>query len=686
MIIRCSIKPDWTLPTGQTEDEYDRAKKALAMQSAESWSDWAGQSKDFAAMNPPGWAVGIYANHHRRKENLLSAQLIGVDYDDYPDEAALLNHPIIARHALYVGHTPSHGLPFRINGSRLRVVFCLDSAIDKPTDDKSIFQRYELAVLALLFKLPSGYDESCKDAARFFFGCKDIIQSYPAHILPMADIYKWHGERTAYDIQPAQPPMKPTPPPDSTDRKREYADKKLTNFIGNLAMAQKGTRNDTLNSIAVQVYGLVKEGALDQGTAESAMRQTALNIGLKDNEITATLKSAYNKADVWDLSGFDQQAQQKAHLADVPVTAATELKAAASMIRQTVLSEAGIEPATIKRMIGDLQKLLPNCKPEPAVSAAAVAIKNREYILSRIGKDPLEGTFKSGLPKLDKAVMGLRPRWMYTLYGAPGMGKSTLAATITSELITQAPGLIVSTESHRDDWYMKLVAFRTGIPIDRLFNGDLSPHEAKRVIAVSDEFERERFEMIPMIAPTLQQIEDQIANGRYPYQWLVVDSLNKMNVPGANGIYDRTVEASSFLQRVARDYNLMVICTSQIVRDISKRSNKMPMPEDAYGGAAVQQDSDVIVSLYYHQYYVALDEAESLPEFPEGVAIARVLKSRWTAGNSGLRLKFTGGVGFYPLADEREIPPIPYRRDVDNVQQVDFLDSVPEKRKEPVYE
>jgi hypothetical protein len=33
-----------------------------------------------------------------------------------------------------------------------------------------------------------------------------------------------------------------------------------------------------------------------------------------------------------------------------------------------------------------------------------------------------------------------------------------------------------------------------------------------------------------------------------------------------------------------------------------------------------------------------------------------------------------------------DIPPLPYRRDVDNVKQVDFLDSVPEKRKEPVYE
>jgi replicative DNA helicase len=283
-------------------------------------------------------------------------------------------------------------------------------------------------------------------------------------------------------------------------------------------------------------------------------------------------------------------------------------------------------------------------------------------------------------------VMGLRPRWMYTLYGAPGMGKSTLAATITSELIKQAPGLIVSTESHRDDWYMKLVAFRTGIAIDRLFKGDLSPHESKRVIAVSDEFCASVFEMIPMIAPTLQQIEDQIINGRYPYQWLVVDSLNKMNVPGASGIYDRTVEASSFLQRVARDYNLMVLCTSQIVRDISKRSNKMPMPEDAYGGAAVQQDSDVIVSLYYHQYYVALGEADPLPDYPEGVALARVLKSRWTAGQAGLPLRFTGGVGFYPLADEREIPPLPYRKDVDNVQQVDFLDNVPARRKEPVYE
>jgi replicative DNA helicase len=246
--------------------------------------------------------------------------------------------------------------------------------------------------------------------------------------------------------------------------------------------------------------------------------------------------------------------------------------------------------------------------------------------------------------------------------------------------------LIASTESYYQDWLTKLIAFRTGIPVDRLIEGRITPDEIKKVKRVEIQLERQEFTLLPVIAPTIDIIEDEVKNGRYSYKWLLVDSIQKVSVPQASGIYDRTAFASNNLQRMAVENTIAVLSTTQVDRLIDRRTNKMPQASDAYGGAPVQQDSDVIISLYYHQHYVTTGQAEPCAEFPEGTALARIVKARWTASHSGLPLKFVGGVGFYPLADEREIPPIPYRRDVDNVQQVDFLENVPEKRKEPVYE
>lgn len=98
--------------------------------------------------------------------------------------------------------------------------------------------------------------------------------------LPVARI-GWTRERRR-----KRPPAIDTPAvPD------RYADAALRYEVRNVATAQEGTRNATLNRAAYSLGGLVAAGLLGRRTVETALSEAALAAGLGDREIAATLES-----------------------------------------------------------------------------------------------------------------------------------------------------------------------------------------------------------------------------------------------------------------------------------------------------------------------------------------------------------------------------------------------------------
>ena len=63
-----------------------------------------------------------------------------------------------------------------------------------------------------------------------------------------------------------------------------------------VANASQGTRNDTLNKAAFYLFGLVREQQLAHEEVRETMYAAGLRAGLKDNEIRATLTSAWRGA------------------------------------------------------------------------------------------------------------------------------------------------------------------------------------------------------------------------------------------------------------------------------------------------------------------------------------------------------------------------------------------------------
>lgn len=105
-------------------------------------------------------AVGVYRNNWVREDNFISAQIMGIDFDDNQDVTHLLRDPFVEAHAFLLYPTPS-STP---QNPRSRVLFILGQKIADVATYRKLLRR-----LLMRFEVKNA-DDQCKDAARRFYG------------------------------------------------------------------------------------------------------------------------------------------------------------------------------------------------------------------------------------------------------------------------------------------------------------------------------------------------------------------------------------------------------------------------------------------------------------------------------------------------------------------------------------
>lgn len=314
--------------------------------------------------------------------------------------------------------------------------------------------------------------------------------------------------------------------------------------------------------------------------------------------------------------------------------------------------------------------------PARSLSFAELAERNLAR-LDDVRANPGYRGLLSHIPALDKAVGSFVGSRIHMLYGATNMGKSTLAVSLIREFAKQGAGYTVTTEMPPHAWQDKLIACMMRTPYDQIEDGLLNDWEYGEYKRHALWLAKQNCHVHDKVSPTMQEIGTAVRRGKeeYGYKWVLIDSINRLSAPGESGIYDRTTSVANSLQELALDTGLTFIVTSQVGRQIRDRSNKTPLPEDAYGSGSVEQNADVIISLYNHNHYVELGSAEPDVNFPENSALARVVKHRWRqARNVGVMLSLVGGAGFYEMDTINMNNPDPevlkkYNRQVD----IDFM-------------
>jgi hypothetical protein len=302
-------------------------------------------------------------------------------------------------------------------------------------------------------------------------------------------------------------------------------------------------------------------------------------------------------------------------------------------------------------------------KDEHSVSIQVLADNNQKELEAiRAGKVIPMG-LQCKIAELDAEIGGFRPHRLHTILAATGMGKTTLAATMSVALIWQSPGLMVSTETSEDLWYKKMASYMAGIRSDKIVEGTMNHHEAMRYEKVNAQLRASQSQVYKGMSPEIKDVEEWVKRwqDKTHATWLMIDCISRLEARGKSGIFEVTSEVSKRLQSLARDTGLIIIGTYQVGRTMRERKNKIPTIYDGKGSGEIENNSDVILPLYYHHYYVKRNMVEKddplNDTMPEGKALVYVGKHRHrdTSGNM-IYMQFRGGVGFYDWPKAEVIP------------------------------
>lgn len=120
---------------------------------------------------------------------------------------------------------------------------------------------------------------------------------------PSGNVYQWSETQCDFDAMETFPPEllpllqdKPTPTPSPTLQPPTNPSRILQRSYERIANAPEGSRNDTLNKAAFYLFGLAKQGQVNESDARDILTAAAKRAGLAEREIQATLGSAYRAA------------------------------------------------------------------------------------------------------------------------------------------------------------------------------------------------------------------------------------------------------------------------------------------------------------------------------------------------------------------------------------------------------
>lgn len=246
----------------------------------------------------------------------------------------------------------------------------------------------------------------------------------------------------------------------------------------------------------------------------------------------------------------------------------------------------------------------------------------------------------TGLPDLDDILRGLQRGKLYVLAARPAVGKSAVAQSWINHVVQeQHPTLFFSMEMDRHELMVRMLAAVGKVNKDRMDSGALEQTDKDKIAEA-----RTRIAALPLYIDdrpshtmgSIRATAERVAMTAGDLDLIVVDYIGL--IEGDNRRVDNrqneVAKISRGLKVMAKELDVPVLALSQLSRKVEERPDKRPMLSDLRDSGSVEQDADVVISLYRDEL---IDEMS--PD--RGIIEIAVLKHR--GGRTGLvRAAFLG--------------------------------------------
>ncbi len=235
----------------------------------------------------------------------------------------------------------------------------------------------------------------------------------------------------------------------------------------------------------------------------------------------------------------------------------------------------------------------------------------------------------TGYVDLDKKLAGLQPANLIVIAARPAMGKSSLATGIAINAAQQGESVaIFSLEMSKEEIVQRILSSVGKVDSMKLRSGQLGPLWQKVVDAAGKMYKAPIFiDDSPVVTVTDIRAKCRRLKRKQGLSLVIVDYLQLMQATTRENRQQEISEITRNLKNLARELEVPIIAVSQLNRSLESREDKRPRLSDLRESGSIEQDADVVMFIYRHEYYH--------PEEQEKRGMAEVIVSKHRAGSTG---------------------------------------------------
>ncbi len=231
---------------------------------------------------------------------------------------------------------------------------------------------------------------------------------------------------------------------------------------------------------------------------------------------------------------------------------------------------------------------------------------------------------RTGYYALDELTCGLQRSELIVLAARPSIGKSSLALCIVHNVAVneQKAVALFTLEMSKEQVAQNMLCARARVNAHQVRRGVLPQEEWPKLSEAAGPLYKADvlIDDSTSLTPLQLRAKARRLKAEHDIDLVVVDYMQLMYVPRAEGRQQEIAEISRSLKGLARELKVPVLAISQLNRAPEMRESHKPRLADLRESGAIEQDADVVLLLHRDDYY----QEDANP----GVAELRVAKQR----------------------------------------------------------
>lgn len=283
------------------------------------------------------------------------------------------------------------------------------------------------------------------------------------------------------------------------------------------------------------------------------------------------------------------------------------------------LTQACYDQDNPETIFNETEKALQSIDQGTSKDTSRMASEGIMGVLKEIESDDTEPIgLNTGFRDIDSMTGGLRAGQLIIIAGRPGMGKTSLALNIASNIAVKSSErpqerrsvLLFSIEMSYEEILQRALSDVSGVSSHKIRNRKCLEADMYEVTYGAGKIYDACFAIDDSAKLTPAKVLSRARRfkAKRGLSLVVVDYLQLMS-PGVK--QDNEQQGISYISKqmkiIARELEVPVILLSQLSRKCEDRNDKRPMLADLRGSGSIEQDADIVFFVYRPSYYGLLD-------------------------------------------------------------------------------